>query len=352
MEAPRPPALDLGFLPSRIGGFSTIGMFLIDPVALQLLQQPLQGGIHVSIAKYDSLLSPGLKLTEEQYETDRNLVAMEQHITATLSRRGFLGTLMAASAAVAAGTLGTRSASAQTAAPTVVDVLNFALNLEYLEANFYLSVSGGTLPTADAGPTPGAITGAPGKLSLDAVTLALAQALAADEVHHIETIRSTITSLGGTPISQPALNYAFMPVTTQAQFLAAARQFTAVGGSAYAGSAQLLVSNPTVLTAAAQILGAEGQHDGAVNYQIILQSITSPAVDALDVVPTSTEYFTLYSPTSTAAGMPMALAPQRTPQQVLGIVYGVSQIGTTTPAAGVTSGGFFPNGFNGNVKST
>lgn len=307
----------------------------------------------MSIAKYDSLLSPGLKLTEEQYETDRNLVAMEHQVSATLSRRGFLGTLMAASAAVAAGTLGNRSASAQTTTPTVVDVLNFALNLEYLEATFYLAVTGGTLSATDAGTSPGTITGAPAALTLDTTTLALARALAADEVHHIETIRSTITALGGTPISRPAINLGFKgAITTQAQFLATARQFTAVGGSAYAGSAQLLVSNPTVLTAAAQILGAEGQHDGAVNYQIVIQAITSGAVDALDVVPSSSEYFTLYSPTSTAAGMPMALAPQRTPQQVLGIVYGLSTAATTTPAAGTAAGGFFPNGFNGNVKST
>ena len=169
----------------------------------------------------------------------------------------------------------------------------------------------------------------------------------------------TISSLGGTPISMPAINLgAKGAITTQAQLLATARQFTAVGGSAYAGSAQLLVSNPTVLTAAAQILGAEGQHDGAVNYQLVIQGFQalSPMVDALDVVPFSAnypmQYFTLYSPTSTAASMPMALAPQRTPQQVLGIVYGSSTSTTTTATTGIMSGGFFPSGFNGNVKST
>ncbi len=308
----------------------------------------------MSIAKYDSLLTPGLKLTEEQYETDRNLVAMERQVTSTLGRRGFLGSLMAASAAMAVGSVATGTASAQTTTPSVVDVLNFALNLEYLEANFYLSATGGTLSAADMGTSPGVVTGAPGKLTLDAVTLALATALAADEVHHIEQLRATITALSGTPISQPPINLAAKgAVTTQAQFLATARQFTAVGGSAYAGSAMLLVSNPTVLTAAAQILGAEGSHDGAVNYQIVRQLITtSSMVDAQDVVPTTSNYFTLFSPTSSNAAMPMALAPQRTPQQVLGIVYGISLPTTTTPQTGVTSGGFFPSGFNGNVKST
>ena len=311
----------------------------------------------MSIAKYESLLTPGLKLTEEQYETDRNLVALERQVTSTLSRRGFLGSLVAASAAMAAGTLATGTAHAQTTAPSVIDVLNFALNLEYLEANFYNSAIGGAaLAVSDTGASPGAITGAPGKLPLDAVTLTLATALFNDEIQHIRQLRSTITSLGGTPISQPAIYLAAKgAVTTQAQFLFATRQFTAVGGSAYAGSAQLLVSNPTVLTAAAAILGAEGMHDGAVNYQFVRQAVMSTmpaAVDAQDIVPSTSNYFTVFSPTSAVPAMPQALAPQRTPQQVLGIVYGVSTSAITTPPAGTTSGGFFPAGFNGNVKST
>jgi hypothetical protein len=95
----------------------------------------------------------------------------------------------------------------------------------------------------------------------------VAAALATDEVHHIELLRSTIASLGGTPISMPSINLgAKDAVTTEALFLATARQFTAVGGSAYAGSAQYLVGNTTVLSAAAAILGAEGQHAGALAY--------------------------------------------------------------------------------------
>ena len=182
-------------------------------------------------------------------------------------------------------------------------------------------------------------------MTLDATTFAVAQALAADEMHHIETIRSTITTLGGTPISQPLINLAANgPVTNQAQFLAAARQFTALGGSAYVGSSILLVSNPTVLTAAAQILGAEGQHAGTLNYLCVAQSIASAMIDAQDVPPSASNYFTVLPTT--------ALSPSRTTQQVLGVAYGASSATTTTPPAGTMAGGFFPNGFNGNVKST
>ncbi len=293
--------------------------------------------------KFKSLLCPTETVSAEQLETDRQLLAFE-HSIAHLNRRSFLSALTGAAALAAVGGAGT-AAYGQTTTPSVIDVLNFALNLEYLEANFYLSVSAGTLvSTTDAGSGAGAISGAPGKLSLDASTLAVAQALANDEMHHIETIRSTITSLGGTPIAQPAINLAAKgAITTQAQFLAAARQFTAVGGSAYAGSAILLVSNVTVLTAASQILGAEGQHAGVLAYLCAAQNITSPAVDAQDVPPSTTNYFTVNS---------QALSPARTAQQALGVVYGVSTAATVTPATGTTLGGFFPNGVNGNIKST
>jgi hypothetical protein len=190
-----------------------------------------------------------------------------------------------------------------------------------------------------------AIQGAPSKLGLDTNTLHIAQGLAQDEVNHIADLRSAITSLGGTPIAQPLINLAANgAITTQVQFISAARQFTAVGGSAYIGAAQFLVSNAAVLTTASQILGAEGQHAGAVNSLCVLQNIVSPAVDALDVPPSATNFFT--------ATTGNALSPARTTSQVLGIVYGKSTAATTSPTAGTTLGGFFPNGFNGNIKAT
>ena len=213
-----------------------------------------------------SLLCPTELVTEEQLETDRRLLAFDRSMQ-HLNRRGFMAAF--AGAAVAATALSGRSASAQSTTPPIVDVLNFALNFEYLESNFYaLAATGTGLSTADMGTGAVAPTGAPGKLPLDAPTLAIVQALALDEKNHVELLRTAITTLGGTPISQPLINYAAMgAVTTQAQFLTAARQFTALGNSAYVGSAQLLVSNASILTTASQILGADGPHAGALNYQ-------------------------------------------------------------------------------------
>ena len=205
------------------------------------------------------------------------------------SRRKMLSFGAASLAGLVMGAAST-SASAQAATYSDADILNFALNLEYLEANFYLYVSTGSGLTSAQNNGGVPVEGAPGKLNLDANTLAVAQALAQDEDNHIAGLQSAITSLGGTPIPQPLINLsANGAITTQAQFLVAARQFTALGGSAYVGSAQLLVSNPSVLTTAGQILGAEGQHAGALAYLCVTQGVLSPMIDAQDVPPTASK---------------------------------------------------------------
>ena len=296
-------------------------------------------------AKYQSLLSPTLKVTDEQYESDRSLLAFERSIQ-HLSRRGFV--TGAAGAAALATFAGGSRAEAQTAAPAISDVLNFALNLEYLEANLYQFAANGTVLTSAQNNGGTAPTGLPANpIQLDANTLAVYKALAQDEINHIADLTAALGSLNVKPVAQPLIDYSAggtMMITTQAQLIAATRQFTAVGNSAYAGAAQYLVSNETVLAAAASILGAEGQHLGTVNNLCVLQGIQSPAVDANDVPPSSSNFFTVTSGT--------ALGPSRTTSQVLGIVYGVSMASTTTPTAGTTAGGFFPQGVAGNIKST
>lgn len=297
---------------------------------------------------FTSLLCPRQKISEEQLTTDINIAAIDRAV-ATLDRRRFFARLAASGAGLmAAGIAGSATeAAAQSTAPTIVDVLNFALNLEFLEANLYAAASAQTPPAG------GSVTGAPTGLVLDAQTAATALGLYEDEMHHIALLQSAITSLGGTPIAQPAIDFTAggkMNITTQAQFLAVARQFTTVGNSAYAGGAQFLVSNTSVLTTAGQILGAEGQHLGAVNYLCCLQGVMSPAVDALDYPPVPPNTFFTVTPTNATTGS--ALGPLRDTSQVLGIVYGVSTATTSTPSTGVTKGGFFPNGVNGTIIST
>ena len=325
--------------------------------------------------RFTSLLAPHTKVTEEQLATEEGILNLSQNIRA-LNRRRFLTTMAAASAvASVAGTLGTREAEAQTTTPSVTDVLNFALNLEFFEAEFYSY--GATGQSLSANVAAGVITANmptittsnvinPPQVKLSGNELAVATALMQDEAHHIALIQSTIMSspLSGTPITEPSIDFSaggtIPPVTTDVAFFAAARQFTSVGNSAYMGAAGDLISNTTVLQAAAQILGAEAQHQGVVNYLCALLGITpaqSAMLDAQDVPPNG--YGSIFTVTSIsnysnnpAPNNGPAIGIARTPQQVLGIVYGVSTATTTTPPAGTTKGGFFPNGVMGNITST
>ncbi len=321
--------------------------------------------------RFTSLLAPHTRVTEEQLATEEAILTLGQSLRA-LNRRRFLTTLAAAGAAV---TLGAKAAEAQSAAPatqTVIDTLNFALNLEFFEAEFYSygatgkslaqSVSAGTI-TGTAPTITNTTVQNPPQVSLSGNELAVATALMQDEAHHIALLQSTITSLGGTPIGEPAIDYSAggtMPaITTDVAFFAAARQFTTLGNSAYMGGANNLVSNTKVLGVAGQILGAEGQHNGVINYLCALLGISpeqDKKIDAQDVPPNGfAQIFTItplvgYNQSFPNDGPAMGIL--RTPQQVLGVAYGVSTPATTTPQTGVTKGGFFPSGLNGNIVST
>ena len=253
-----------------------------------------------------------------------------------LGGAGLAGTIASVTGPmIGCGDAGTVALPATT--PSVIDVLNFALNLEYLEANFYAYVTTGVgLSAADMGAAPGSVTGGAKVAFTNPIVLSLASQLATHERQHVEFLRSTIAAVGGTPIDMPSINLAAgSAVTNDATFLAAARQLEAVGVSAYIGGAQFLVSSAQALTYAAQILDTESQHDGFIRELCIVLGVSSPSVDAMDNPPTMSKIFD----TNPMNG----LNPVRTASQVLQIVYG------TPGQTGVTKGGFFPNGLNGNI---
>lgn len=297
-----------------------------------------------------------LDRNDEQMQQEAH--AFEQDVTsARMNRRKLISNLTLA--AGAAGALGLAGCSAAgpaaistvptAATPSVLDVLTFALNLEYFEASFYsYAVTGSGLSAADMGSSPGTVTGG-AKITFTNTYMAnIAANLMTEEVQHVELLRATIlAAFGTTPISMPTLNLApstALTANSDATFAAIARQVEGVGVSAYAGGAQYLTSSLAALNYAAQILDVEAQHSGALRLACLKLGVASPAADALDMPPTASQLFN----TGTTTG----LNPVRTPQQVLGIVYGVSTSATTTPPTGVVKGGFFPNGLNGNIFST
>lgn len=251
------------------------------------------------------------------------------------NRRKFFKRAGTAGLGIAATTVlgGTIEKLSATATVTDADIINFALNLEYLEAEFYsMATYGATIEqrgivpsSAVSGPTTGGkmvpFSGSP--------IAYLASALRIDEQDHVLYLRK---ALGSGAVKKPAINlnalgFGFNNVN---DFLKLARIFEDVGVSAYLGAAPL-ISNKTYLDAAARILATEAQHAGAVRDRVISREMATTKVDSRDVPPTQSNPFDVDS---------NALSIPRSTSQVLNIVYG----------GGAHSGGFFPDGLNGNIK--
>ncbi|MBY0502796.1 MAG: ferritin-like domain-containing protein [Bryobacteraceae bacterium] len=261
-------------------------------------------------------------------------------IAASPDRRKFVRSIGLAGAMAAAAATG-KTAYAQ-AAITDLDILQFALNLEYLEAEFYTAATTGQAiaqfgSNITGSGTAGATTGGSQVTFSDAAISNIAKELASNEQVHVKLLRDTITGLGGTPIAKPAINLAALGIGfgSQADFLVVARALEDIGVTAYGGAAPL-IQDKTILGAAARILAVEAMHAGAIRVQIARLNLPTTALDALDHIPPPSG--TLYFNTDSNA-----LSEVRTPGEVLKLAYG--------GAANATSGGFFPTGVNGNLRA-
>jgi hypothetical protein len=137
-------------------------------------------------------------------------------------------------------------------ATTIVGVLNYALTLEYLEAEFY------TMGAAAPGLVP---AGAP----MGAITT-----IRDHENAHVTLLKNTIVALGGTAVAKPVFDFSagngsgngpFKTVFSDyGLFLAVAQTFEDTGVRAYKGQAASLMSNNDVLTAALNIHSVEARH--------------------------------------------------------------------------------------------
>ncbi|MBV9506364.1 MAG: ferritin-like domain-containing protein [Acidobacteriia bacterium] len=255
------------------------------------------------------------------------------------NRRSLLRKLAIAGAAVGASESLLR---AQTPAPS--DVVQFALNLEYMEAEFYsIATTGQTLeqrgvPVDGDGKT-GPTTTMYGKVN---VTRLPANDIAADEIAHVQTLRTALLNNGVTPIAKPPINLDAMAsmgasLQNERTFLVLARAFEDVGISAYNGGAAALSGSPFLMTAA-RINSVEGEHVGYIRTAIAAANIPTTPLDDADVIPppSGNNQFS----TNLANG----LTAYRMFGQVLYLVYGM--------AANVTAGGFFPQGVNGLLNTS
>jgi hypothetical protein len=241
------------------------------------------------------------------------------------------------------------SAAVQAGAITDVDILNFALNLEYLEAEFYtMATTGKTIEQSgiaingagNQGPTVGGDTvnlkNSSNRTELTGNLKAVVEEITHDEQEHVVLLR---TALGSAAIAKPKINLDALGTGFEGflHFIALARAFEDVGVSAYGGAAPLITSKEYLATAA-RIALTEAYHAGSLRTLAAANNDTFlMPVDSQDILPppTGKQYFPVNA---------QALAIVRTPGQVLAIVY-------HNTTAGASAGGFFPNGVNGNITS-
>ena len=156
-----------------------------------------------------------------------------------------------------------RLATAQTQLTSDVEVLNFALTLEHLEAAFY-ELAG----QFDFGQDPF------NNPISEFVNLA-----GEHEDQHVTTLTQVITDLGGEPVGPAQYDFG---VTDAQSFLSTAMTLENVGVSAYDGAAQFLQS-PDLLTAAGTIVAVEARH--AAYFNLVTGTIPFPAAFETPMTP-------------------------------------------------------------------
>jgi hypothetical protein len=330
-------------------------------------------------------------------------------IDKAMSRRSFMARSGAAAAVAVVAGCGGNSTPAPTPTPTPTptpapvvlgdsDYLNFALNLEYLEAEFYLrAATGSGLSATDTGNATTTVT-VPSTTMIPGLTTAQQNyiyEIAQNELDHVRFLRSALST---DAVSRPDIDLmnsfnaaasaagigsSFNPFSSYEAFLVGAFVFEDVGVTAYHGAAGALsntTTGKTYLAAAASIMAVEAYHAAEIRTLLIADSIATATMTATLVTPNPTYVTyanqisklratlggggetaltalppyavpfvpTAYMPASTivACDPTNAIAYARSTDGVLHIVY------AAPPGAGVKGGGFFPNGMTGNISVT
>ena len=298
--------------------------------------------------------------------------------------------MMMSGTALAGLMLGSAKKAEAQSTLTDTDYLNFALNLEYLEAQFYtLALAGKTIDQIGIGIGPGTsatgggtVTVKPsGKASCKVpfaiqAVLGYAEEIANEEQKHVKFLRG---ALGSAAVAMPNIDLynsfnaaaaaagigpAFDPFADDVSFLLGSYIFEDVGVTAYHGAAGLLTTTANLIPAVG-IHAVEAYHAGLIRNALwgLDQATPSAGIAATatkisnlratldgtgnDDVGLGTAMVALEgsSPSFTASTIVNAdsntIGFSRTPQQVLNIVYA---------SASGTKGGFYPNGLNGSIS--
>ena len=330
---------------------------------------------------------------------------MNKVLNGKVDRRRLLGNLglLGAGAVMTAcgGSVVGQVGAQQTGDDYDAAILNFALNLEYLEAAYYLAAVGRLselpgydpakviLPDGYDGTNPSTSLYAPSAgLKTQTVTKVsqlvanYANETAQDELNHVVFLRTALQAANAPVAELPVLNLsssfvaaataadgfadgglgfdpaAFNPFANDTFFLHGAFIFEDVGVTAYKGAAKF-VTNPDYLEAAAGILAVEAYHAGLIRTFLYVSDsridnryggvdiwkIVGAISDARDSLDGSADLD--QGIINDPAGVPVNIVPtdqssiafSRTPRQVANIVY-------LSPDTAVSDASFFPQGIS------
>jgi len=290
-------------------------------------------------------------------------------------RRGFLTRALGLGAGAFGLAAAGRTARGVVAA-TVNDVaiLNFALNFDYVGAEYYTlgltgsGIAAAGVPITGAGtPGPTTVKASP-KVTFDtSMVEELVAELARDEQRHVKFLRSTLALLGAPPIAKPAIDLlnsfnlaarlaglgsTFDPFANETNFLLGAYLLEETEVTALHGAAPL-IRNKDVLNGSAGLLGIEAYHSGAIR-TLLFQRGQGAQTQALSTLRANASGVADYGVAQGPLGMgpagaaslvladANAIAFARSFRQVLNIAY---------LSPGAAAGGFFPAGVNGTIRS-
>ncbi|MGI8607842.1 MAG: ferritin-like domain-containing protein [Candidatus Dormibacteria bacterium] len=166
----------------------------------------------------------------------------------------------AALLAACGGSTGSTSTPSPSPSPSVdsstgdLGILNYALTLEYLEAEFY-----------DKGT----------KANILGDVQPLIDPIAAHEAAHVTALTAAITQAGGKPVAKPTFKFPDGTFTDKATFLKTAQTFEETGVKAYQGQVTKIKSKD-VLGAAASIAGVESRHAAIINDILAAKQVPAP----------------------------------------------------------------------------
>jgi rubrerythrin len=126
-----------------------------------------------------------------------------------------------------------------------LEIVNYALTLEYLEVAFYqAAIDSGEVKTKAVGE--------------------VAKTIVEDEIEHVAALTATVKQLGGTPAAKPKTNFDDVLAGGEKKILETAASVENLGAAAYLGQAGNIKSKD-VLAAALSIHTVEGRHAAVLN---------------------------------------------------------------------------------------